>query len=148
VDETLVARAIQGIGHIARTLPESTAQCLNALMACIKSPHGRLPFSYASALITSNCFRRLRRSKRRCRAKIPRSDSDARCNPCRPIVDTTDNSRAPCISHRRDTARPGPCVYSVARRTIRRGRLAQRCGRGRGALGTRCVPQDRKVVSR
>jgi len=39
VDETLVAGAIQGIGHIARTLPESTAQCLNALMACIKSPH-------------------------------------------------------------------------------------------------------------
>ncbi|KAI9440114.1 adaptin N terminal region-domain-containing protein [Lactarius indigo] len=39
VDETLVAGAIQGIGHIARNLPESTAQCLNALMACIKSPH-------------------------------------------------------------------------------------------------------------
>lgn len=39
VDETLVAGAIQGIGHIARNLPESTAQCLNALMACIKSPY-------------------------------------------------------------------------------------------------------------
>ncbi|KAH9057872.1 adaptin N terminal region-domain-containing protein [Lactarius vividus] len=39
VDETLVSGAIQGIGHIARNLPESTAQCLNALMACIKSPH-------------------------------------------------------------------------------------------------------------
>ncbi|KAH9018479.1 adaptin N terminal region-domain-containing protein [Lactarius pseudohatsudake] len=39
VDETLVAGAIQGIGHIARNLPESTAQCLNALLACIKSPH-------------------------------------------------------------------------------------------------------------
>lgn len=43
MDETQVAGAIQGIGHIARTLPESTAQCLNALMACIKSPHGRPP---------------------------------------------------------------------------------------------------------
>ena len=43
VDETLVAGAIQGIGHIARNLPESTAQCLNALMACIKSPHGGVP---------------------------------------------------------------------------------------------------------
>ncbi|KAI0293827.1 adaptin N terminal region-domain-containing protein [Russula brevipes] len=39
VDETLVAESIQGIGHIARTLPDSTTQCLNALMACIKSPH-------------------------------------------------------------------------------------------------------------
>ncbi|KAI0259849.1 adaptin N terminal region-domain-containing protein [Gloeopeniophorella convolvens] len=39
VDETLVAGAIQGIGHMARTIPESSAQCLNALMACIKSPH-------------------------------------------------------------------------------------------------------------
>ncbi|KAH9028534.1 adaptin N terminal region-domain-containing protein [Lactarius hengduanensis] len=39
VDETLVAGAIQGIGHIARNLPESTAQCLNALLACIQSPH-------------------------------------------------------------------------------------------------------------
>ncbi|KAF8267120.1 adaptin N terminal region-domain-containing protein [Lactarius quietus] len=39
VDETLVAGVIQGIGHIARNLPESTAQCLNALMACIESPH-------------------------------------------------------------------------------------------------------------
>ncbi|KAH9958555.1 adaptin N terminal region-domain-containing protein [Russula dissimulans] len=39
VDETLVAEAIQGIGHIARTLPELTTQCLNALLACIKSPH-------------------------------------------------------------------------------------------------------------
>ena len=44
VDETLVAGAIQGVGHIARTLPEVTSQCLNALMACIKSPHGRYLF--------------------------------------------------------------------------------------------------------
>ncbi|KAI0249870.1 adaptin N terminal region-domain-containing protein [Lactifluus subvellereus] len=39
VDETLIAGAIRGIGQIARTLPESTTQCLNALTACIKSPH-------------------------------------------------------------------------------------------------------------
>jgi hypothetical protein len=44
VDETLIAGSIRGIGQIARTLPESTTPCLNALTACIKSPHGRPPF--------------------------------------------------------------------------------------------------------
>jgi hypothetical protein len=53
VDETLVAEAIKGIGHIARTLSESTTQCLNALMACIQSPHGKLPFPLARSTLTT-----------------------------------------------------------------------------------------------
>jgi hypothetical protein len=45
-----VAGAIQGVGHVARMLPEATAQCLNALMACIKSPHGTFLFTMYSSL--------------------------------------------------------------------------------------------------
>ncbi|KAI0788032.1 adaptin N terminal region-domain-containing protein [Fomes fomentarius] len=38
-DDELVADSIQGIGHIARVIPESTAQCLSALMSFIQSKH-------------------------------------------------------------------------------------------------------------
>ncbi|KAI0313175.1 adaptin N terminal region-domain-containing protein [Amylostereum chailletii] len=38
-DDTLVEGAIRAIGHIARVAPESSQQCLNALMAFIKSRH-------------------------------------------------------------------------------------------------------------
>ncbi|THH13958.1 hypothetical protein EUX98_g9663 [Antrodiella citrinella] len=38
-DDELVADAIQAIGYCARVIPESTQQCLNALMSFIQSPH-------------------------------------------------------------------------------------------------------------
>lgn len=39
VDDALVAGAIRAIGHIARVVPGSTQQCLNALLTFIKSRH-------------------------------------------------------------------------------------------------------------
>ena len=41
-DDELVAESIEGIGHIARVVPESTAQCLSALMSFIQSKHGKV----------------------------------------------------------------------------------------------------------
>ncbi|THH26301.1 hypothetical protein EUX98_g7887 [Antrodiella citrinella] len=38
-DDELVAHAVQAIGYCARVVPESTQQCLNALMSFIQSPH-------------------------------------------------------------------------------------------------------------
>ena len=39
-DDELVADSIQAIGYIARVVPESTQQCLTALMSFIQSKHG------------------------------------------------------------------------------------------------------------
>ncbi|TFK82840.1 hypothetical protein K466DRAFT_603355 [Polyporus arcularius HHB13444] len=38
-DDELVADSIQAIGYVARVVPESTAQCLSALMSFIQSKH-------------------------------------------------------------------------------------------------------------
>ena len=47
-DDELVADSIQAIGYIARVVPESTQQCLTALMSFIQSKHG--PFQSHSAV--------------------------------------------------------------------------------------------------
>ncbi|KDQ53109.1 hypothetical protein JAAARDRAFT_137465 [Jaapia argillacea MUCL 33604] len=39
VDDQLVSESIQAIGHCARLVPDSTQQCLTALLNFIKSPH-------------------------------------------------------------------------------------------------------------
>jgi hypothetical protein len=85
-----------------------TSQCLNALMACIKSPHGRYHFPMPILPLkdpplkssTSATPNRLRRGERRRRAKITRSESDARSQSCGPIVGTADDRRTPCVSDR------------------------------------------------
>jgi len=44
-DDELVASAIRAIGYCARLFPESTQQCLTALMSFIHSKHGNIPLS-------------------------------------------------------------------------------------------------------